>query len=292
MKYESGSAFRRALEERLRNRNIQTGIPLVWLRKMVAFDRFLARLLVLQPDQWVVKGGLALQLRLGGRARTTKDIDVLALAYRRDIYPALRDAGALDLGDWFLFEVERPARGRADDFGGLRFQVRSILDGRAFETFHMDVGEGDPVLEAPENLATPDLLQFADIQPTIIPCYPLTQQVAEKLHAYTRSHPSGESSRVKDFIDMLLIAQVGTIDGAKLSEALAATFDGRGTHPLPSQLPDPPKDWRRSFGKLAGDVGLGYATLDDAVDALRQFLDPVLAGDLDKEWEPTGWSWK
>jgi hypothetical protein len=292
MKYESGSAFRRALEERLRNRNIQSGIPLVWLRKLVVFDRFLARLFTLYPDKWVVKGGLALQLRLGGKARTTKDIDVLALAYRSDIYPALRDAGTLDLEDWFLFEVEKPARGSADDFGGLRFQVRAILDGRAFETFHIDVGEGDPVLEAPENLPTPDLLKFADIQPTIVPCYPLTQQIAEKLHAYTRSHPSGESSRVKDFTDMLLIAQMGTINGAKLSEALLATFNGRRTHPMPTQLPDPPKDWQRSFGKMAGDVGLGYVALDDAVDALRQFLNPVLAGEVDKEWNPFNWEWK
>jgi hypothetical protein len=292
MKYESGSAFRRALEERLRNRNIQTGIPLVWLRKMVAFDRFLARLFALYPDKWVVKGGLALQLRLGGKARTTKDIDVLALAYRQNIYPALRDAGALDLGDWFLFEVERSAKDSADDFGGLRFQVRVLLDGRAFEIFHIDVGAGDPVLEAPENLATPDLLQFADIQPTIVPCYPLTQQIAEKLHAYTRIHPSGESSRVKDFIDMLLIAQLGTIDGVKLFQALAATFDGRGTHPLPTKLPDPPKDWRRSFGKMAGDVGLSYVTFDEAVNALRQFLDPILAEEVEKEWNPLRWEWK
>lgn len=292
MKYDNGSAFRRALEDRLRTKSLQSGMALTRLRKMVTFDRYLARLVIDQPGQWVLKGGLALQLRLGEIARTTRDIDMLALADRVDIYPALRNAGALDLGDWFRFEVERSAKDSADDFGGLRFQVRSILDGRAFETFHIDVGESDPVLEAPENLATPDLLKFADIQPTIVPCYPLTQQIAEKLHAYTRRHPSGESSRAKDFIDMLLIAHLGTIDGAKLFQALAATFDSRQTHPLPTQLPDPPKDWRRSFGKLAGDVGLGYGTLDDAVDALRQFLDPILVGEVDKEWNPTSWSWE
>lgn len=41
MKYLSGGAFRRALEDRLRSMSIQRGIPLVRLRKMVAFDRFL-----------------------------------------------------------------------------------------------------------------------------------------------------------------------------------------------------------------------------------------------------------
>ena len=39
-------------------------MPLVRLRKLVAFDRFLARLALAQPDAWILKGGLALQLRL------------------------------------------------------------------------------------------------------------------------------------------------------------------------------------------------------------------------------------
>lgn len=53
------------------------GLPLVRLRKMVAFDPLLARLVHSQPNQWIVYGGLALQLRLGDWARTTKDIDPL-----------------------------------------------------------------------------------------------------------------------------------------------------------------------------------------------------------------------
>ena len=77
MTYRSGASFRRALEDRLRTQSLETGVPLVRLRKMVVFDRFLARLLEDQPDAWVLKGGLALQLRLGNQARTTKDIDVL-----------------------------------------------------------------------------------------------------------------------------------------------------------------------------------------------------------------------
>jgi hypothetical protein len=65
MKYDNGSAFRRALEDRLRSMSIQTGMSLTRLRKMVAFDRYLARLLYYQPGCWILKGGFALQLRLG-----------------------------------------------------------------------------------------------------------------------------------------------------------------------------------------------------------------------------------
>jgi hypothetical protein len=52
------------LEERLRQQSLSAGTPLARLRKMVAFDRFLARVIAKQPDAWIVKGGFALQLRL------------------------------------------------------------------------------------------------------------------------------------------------------------------------------------------------------------------------------------
>jgi len=65
VKYKTPAAFRRALEERLRRQSLETGQPLARLRKMVAFDRFLARLAKKAPQAWIVKGGFALQLRLG-----------------------------------------------------------------------------------------------------------------------------------------------------------------------------------------------------------------------------------
>jgi hypothetical protein len=71
MRYESNAAFRRALEERLRQQSLTFGGPLVRLRKMVAFERFLARLVTVQAGAWALKGGLALQFHLGERARTT-----------------------------------------------------------------------------------------------------------------------------------------------------------------------------------------------------------------------------
>jgi hypothetical protein len=108
MTYSTGASFRRALEDRLRLQSLQTGVPLVRLRKLVVFDRFLVRLTQDQPNAWVVKGGFALQLRLGNRARTTKDIDVLLTRPSADIHQVLVRAALLDVGDWFQFEVERP----------------------------------------------------------------------------------------------------------------------------------------------------------------------------------------
>lgn len=119
---------------------------------MVAFDRFLARLAKKEPEAWIVKGGFALQLRLGARARTTKDIDVSATNRwnREETATHLRAVASSAFGDWFEFEVGEPVEAVTGAPGnGLRFPIRCLLDGRQFENCHLEVGFGDPVLGPP-----------------------------------------------------------------------------------------------------------------------------------------------
>ena len=291
MKYKNGGAFRRALEDRLRDQSLATGVPLVRLRKMVAFDRFVVRLIRAQPHAWVVKGGLALQLRMGKRARTTKDIDMLLLTSHHNIHQLLVESVKLEFEDWFQFEIERPASVLPDRGGGLRFRAQSLLDGRTFERFHVDVGMNDPVAEPVEYLSLPALLEFAGIAPAIVPCYPLTQHLAEKIHAYTRPRFSGESSRVKDLVDILLIAEFGSINGPLLYKAIKLTFDARETHALPRQLHNPPSAWFVTFTRMASEVGLSSSTLSEAADKLHFFIDPILQGEVTGIWDPITWTW-
>ena len=291
MNYRSGSAFRRALEERLNAQTKTAGLPLVRLRKMVAFDRFLARLVYAQPDAWALKGGLALQLRLGGRSRTTKDIDLLSFAMADQVLSLLREAASLDLGDWFAFEVSEPARVPHPDQDGLRYAIQTLLDGRTFEAFHVDIGIGDAVVEPLEYLTITDLLSFAALSPTRVPSYPVTQQLAEKLHAYTRTRKSGESSRVKDLVDILLLAELQPLSGVRLQQAIQATFLTEGTHLIPASVPPPPGKWESEFRRLASDIGLTPVVLDQAYRLVQAFLDPVLAGEPPVEWDPTSKLW-
>lgn len=156
----------------------------------------------------------------------------------------------------------------------------------------MDVGWGDPLVEPAETLTTPPLLAFAGIPSVAVPCYPLTQQVAEKVHAYTRPRATGRSSRVKDLVDILLIAELGEMDGQVLRQALEATFETRETDELPKLLPDPPAIWRAPFRRLAGETSLDYGTLHDAAEAAHHFLDPVLGNEARGVWDPVSWSWQ
>jgi hypothetical protein len=294
LNYKTGAAFRRALEDRLRNRALSTGAPLVRLRKMVAFDRFLARLQAAEPSAWLLKGGFALQLRFGDRSRSTRDLDLLLQQAGGDDWQRLRDAASMDRGDWFEFQVARPVDVLEDGHPeGQRFTVQSRLDGRRFEEFHADVGTGDPVVEPAQILETPDLLAFAGIEPVRVRAYPLSQQIAEKLHAYTRRFSRGQqSSRVRDLADMLLIASEASLDGALLREAIERTFEVRSTHPLPSELPAPPGSWFSPFRKLSDELRLPWNDLAEAVQAAERFLEPVLRDAAAGNWNPDGWTWE
>lgn len=293
MRYANGGDFRRALENRLRNLNQQDGTPLVRLRKLVAFDRLLARLVLSEPNAWVLKGGLALQLRLEDRARTTKDMDVMWRHSAPDLHSLLVDAVSVELNDWFRFTVEqREAERNLPMQGGRRFYAHAFLDDRVFESFHLDVGLNDPMLDPVQLLKMPDLLAFAEISATVVPCFPVTQQIAEKIHAYTRPHLSGVSSRVKDLVDILLLADLQPLSGLTLRQAVAATFNAQDAHPLPLALPAPPENWRQPLRRMADETGLVWREISEVTRAAREFVDPVLQRQDSGQWDPVTWTWE
>ena len=182
-----------------------------------------------------------------------------------------------DKSDWFEFEVARPAAEPDEgQLGSKRFALPSLLDGRMFEEFYVDVDSGDPVVGVSEILETLGLLEFAGIGPVLVRAYPLTQQVAGKLRAYTRPHSGAHSIRVRNSADLLLIASEVSLDGRSLLEAIRATLEDRSTHAIPQMLPASPARWRLSFRRLMEELELGWDDLDEATEAAQGFFNPIL----------------
>jgi hypothetical protein len=231
-------------------------------------------------------------MRLGARARTTKDVDAALRVPLEDAFDLLAQAVSAQLKDWVEFEIGQPDQAvAAPPQGGLRFPVRCLLDGRLFESFHLDVGTGDPLPGEVDYLTGPALLEFAGIAPAKVPAYPLAQQLAEKVHALTRSHASGEVTRVKDLVDILLMGQMCEFKIEVLRDALISTFQARNTHPVPERLPSPPRSWSRPFSRLAAELDAPWSDLDDAAIGAKEFLDPVLSGPAGATWNPVDWRW-
>ena len=291
MRYASAGAFRTALETRLKAHQTDA-VGMTRLRKRVVFERLLARLQVVAPGAWVLKGGFALELRLGDRARTTKDVDIDWTVGEDDAIELLIEAVELDLDDRFEFAVERAA---LDDpaGGGQRWAVTATLAGRRFERVAIDVGFAkEPVLE-PETIVTSHLLEFADVEPVRVPALALEQHVAEKLHAYTRTYAGDKaSSRVKDLVDLVVISNTGRVDAARLLHAIDAIFARRATHPVPDALPRPPAQWEAPWRALAADVPAD----DDVVAghaAAAKFLDGILRREVTSaKWDPDLGGWR
>jgi predicted nucleotidyltransferase component of viral defense system len=281
-----------ALEQRLKDAD-DDDARLARNRKRIAFDRLPARLAATAPERWLLKGGVALELRLQDRARATKDVDLEWHIDEETLLDALIDATDHDAGDFFTFEVERAGPPPEQLGGAHRFKVSASLAGRPFEQrFALDVAPRNEVDEEAVQLTMPDLLGFAGIEPVTVAAIPLERHIAEKLHAYTQIYPGGRSStRVKDLVDLALLADLATVDASALHAAIDATFDQRALHPLPEQLPLPPDVWRVPFGELARAVGIPTDLAAGHADAAA-LLDPILTGEVvSGTWSPGDRRW-
>jgi hypothetical protein len=183
-------------------------------------------------------------------------------------------AAELSLDDFFEFRIGQPTRNLAGGpYGGARYPVDSLTDGRTFVKFHVDISVGDILVDSLRQVRCADWLAFANIAPPLVTMTSREQQFAEKLHAYTlpRSTPN---SRVRDLVDLVLLAR-SHLDVGLLGVAIRATFDRRGTHPLPAELP-PAESWKAPFDALAGqcnltaDLGRAFAEVSQLFSQIGQ----------------------
>ena len=255
-KYKTAQNFRTAIQEKLKLISRNEGIDIMRLYRQVGYTHFLTRLFKDKSVPWVLKGGHALELRLQ-ESRATKDVD-LALkeakflsgteSERMDaIKEALIEKSRLDLGDYFEFLITDPKMEiDAAPYGGARFQVEALIDGKRFTIFDLDIGIGDAWIEPHNELELKNYLAFTGFETPRIQVINVEQHFAEKIHAYTIPRVS-ENSRVKDLVDLYLIANHQKLNSQLLKQCLKETFKRRDTHALPDKLMAPPESWNRPF---------------------------------------------
>jgi hypothetical protein len=297
MKATTPQQFRASVESRLSAESSATGRSINRVRTLLVMERFLTRMVAVAPDAFVLKGGLALELRLP-RARTTRDVDVLARGDGDSAEALMRRVAALvpDPPDHIEFAVgPNPIAQEIDGAGvryrGRRFQVTPTIASRPFgDRFGVDVAVADAVVGAPDMLEGSDFFGRYGLTRLCVPAYPLPTHLAEKLHALTlpRSQPS---SRLKDLVDVALLSELDGHNADLLRTAIDRTFTFRASHLVPSQMPEPPGEWTAKYARMQRDERLVWATLDDLMRAARAFLDPVLAGAAGR-WDTSSCSWR
>lgn len=290
-RYASATAFRRALEDHLQQWAVAENLDIQRLRRQVAFDRLLARLFQEKNPPWLLKGGYAMELRLKS-ARTTRDIDLAIRPHllrkggwdenATAVLETLRNGAALDLHDFFVFQIGDPIQDLdAAPYGGARYPVEARMDARTFAKFHLDVSSGDVLREPYEQLQGRDWLAFAGIHTIAVPAISPEEQFAEKLHAYTLPRPARPNTRVKDLMDLCLLIEQGSPDRPRLAASIRDTFKRRKTHPVPAILPVPPPAWSKPFAEMAKECGLPE-DIAPHFTAVHAFLQPILAAAIPK----------
>lgn len=233
-------------------------------------------------ERFVLKGAMLFSVWSESPHRATRDLDLLAYddneisalqtAFREICQTPVEDDGLEFLVDSIAGERIRDE----EEYEGVRLSFEARL-GVARIPIQVDIGFGDAVVPQPELLDYPALLDFP---PPRVLAYPRETVVAEKFQSMVDLGIA--NSRMKDFFDLWFIARQFVFDGARLSQAIRATFDRRRT-PLPTVSPlcfttefsedrDKRAQWK-GFLKRAGLDEQGV-TLTEVGTLLQTFLIP------------------
>ena len=272
-----------SVQARLLNRAKARGEDFNLVLTRYAIERFLYRLsLVPARDVYWLKGALLFDLWFDVPHRPTRDADflgfgpadteVLAATMREICGIAVDDGMEFDPASITIEEIREEAR-----YGGLRVRLMGRL-GNARSTVQLDVGYGDAVTPGPEEAIYPTLL---DDQPAPrLRVYPRATVAAEKLEAIVSLGMA--NSRMKDYFDLRALAHEGVLDARLLGDAIAATFQRRGTA-VPVDVPrglsnefahDAAKraQWKAFLGKNRLDA----PTLEEVIVEIRRFVKESL----------------
>ena len=283
MTYASAESLRQALEHRLRERSSVTGLPIDRLRRRVLMERIVTRLEHAEPGRWVLKGGMALEVRLAERARLTKDIDLAMreeAADRELITTRLSAALTSDHhGDMFVFVSTVPELLQADGGGHVTWRVRveCSLSGRSFGSVQIDISPRAHELTATDRIALPNSLEFAGVPDTIVEVVELNRHAAEKFHGMTRDFGDRVNSRVRDLVDLVILIDNELLDVARLRAAVADVWNERNRSGPPRQLAELPETWPSRYQRMAVEYDLETTDFAEAERKVRHLWHLLVA---------------
>lgn len=221
----------------------------------------------------LLKGGVAMELRLGVKARATKDVDF--------VFHGSLDALIEDLDEAFAepysgFSFERGQAEPIRDTGSYRFDVKLYYGEKrqSWQTLQVEVSpaEIDP-LEYDEVPAI-GIEDFGLAGPEAVLCLALRYQIAQKLHACTERFEDGkENDRSRDLIDLILLREL-VEDLAAVREACVKTFERRGKHAWPPELTIEPS-WPETYAAEAEKYGFETETVEEAAELVRAFIAEI-----------------
>jgi len=296
------SGLVQSVKQRLLNRSRQRGEAFNAVLARYAIERLLYRLTKTpHGERFILKGAMLFSAWFQAPHRPTRDVDLLGPpeATAASITGVFREACEVAVEpDGLVFDA---ATLRVDEiregqvYHGLRVRLTARL-GKARIPVQVDVGLGDVVTPPPRRITFGPML---DLPPPVMKSYAPETVIAEKLEAVVARGLA--NSRMKDFHDLWWMCTSMTLDGARLVQAVRATFRRR-RRDLPGQTPEGLSDafaaapgkaaqWA-AFARKSGLVEV--PPLADVVSAIRAFAGPLLMAVPDEptanmQWRDGAW---
>lgn len=280
----------------------KTNRPFQEVLAYYGIERFLYRLGGSDfENKFVLKGALMLQVWSQDMARATRDIDFLGLM-RNDLDEIARVLKLIcqtrvDIDDGLIFAVDSIKVARIQERAGYEGVRASLIGylGTAMIPIQVDIGFGDPVVPGPAKISYPSML---DMPAPKITGYPRESAIAEKVHAMVRFQIL--NSRMKDFYDLWLLAQVFDFEGEVLFSAIKRTFNVKDTDLdfdmaglLKALKSDPGKgtQWEAFLQRIR--VAVDPPEFPKVIAAINNFLVPLVTnfqqdGPANLRWKAPG----
>ena len=287
-----------SVRQRLLNRSHERGEDFQLTLIYYGLERLIYRL-SRSPhrDRFVLKGAMLFSVWSETPHRATRDLDLLGhgdhdvatliTTFKEICRTSVEDDGVVFFGDAMTGEEIR----EGEEYAGVRLSFEAQL-GVAKIPIQVDIGFGDAVVPEPEPLDYPTLLDFPT--PRLL-AYSRETVVAEKFQSMVELGIA--NSRMKDFFDLWRLSRMFSFEGARLVDAIQATFERRRTL-LPTIDPvcftsDFSRDQNKqaqwaAFLKRAG-VDAGGVSLFEVLPVLQRFLMPPTTAAAKREAFDTQW---
>ncbi|MFA5170194.1 MAG: nucleotidyl transferase AbiEii/AbiGii toxin family protein [Sulfuriferula sp.] len=241
-------------------------------------------------NQFLLKGAMLFAVWDGESHRPTRDVDLLGFGSGElsHLEKTFRDICLIPVepdGLEFIADNLRAIEIRENqEYQGVRVLFDARLE-NAIIPIQIDIGYGDAVTPAAEDITYPTVLDFA---PPKLRAYPIYTVVAEKFQAMVWLGIA--NSRMKDFYDIWIILRKYPFDGNILVKAITATFERRNT-PLPAAAPfaltqafasDKMKQMQWKAFLQKNKLSADNLTFADIIMALHEFLIPPMLASINE----------
>jgi predicted nucleotidyltransferase component of viral defense system len=288
-----------SVKERLRNISTQSGREFQSVVSQYVQERFLYRLSEsIYSNNLILKGALLFMAHDISRNRPTRDIDFLGSKIPNeidDLIDVIKEILMIKTEDGLRFDsdsVEAENITEDGDYKGVRIKFYVFLE-NSRERIQLDIGFGDTITAGPVEIEFPKLLDFPAPK---LKVYSIETAIAEKFEAIVSLQL--QTSRMKDFYDILFFAEHYNFKKEILIQAITTTFNNRSTDlELSKTIYEDQFKMNERFQNLwkafldRNKLG-NNKTFSEIVSQIQSFIQPIFDSETKNNWNPEKWKWE